>query len=68
MSSLSEEPTWIEYLGHIDPKLIKDLPLEIGCVNSEFGMPQPVQKVSIEDIYIKKYGLEFEKMIYMFFQ
>ena len=58
LSSLLEEPTWIEYLGHIDPKLIKDLPLEIGCVNSEFGMPQPVQKVSIEDIYIKKYGLK----------
>ena len=38
--------------------MIKDLPLEIGCVNSEFGMPQPVQKVKIEEIYINKYGLK----------
>ena len=58
LNSLLDEPSWIEYLSHVNLCMIKDLPLEIGCVNSEFGMPQPVQKVKIEEIYINKYGLK----------
>lgn len=58
LASLQENPDWIHYLEGVDSKLIKDLPLEVGAVNTEFGQNQMVQQFNLEVGYIYEYGLE----------
>lgn len=58
LDNIRKNPDWLDYLSGINPHLIRDLPLNVGAINSEFQKPQPVQIVSLYDIYIKKYGLK----------
>lgn len=57
VDSLQENPSWIPFLQGIEPRLIKNLPLEVGAVNTEFGPNQMIQQLSLEIVYIKEYGL-----------
>lgn len=57
IESLQENPDWIPYLEGVEPRLIKNIPLEVGAVNTEFGPNQMVQILNLEVVYIKEYGL-----------
>lgn len=57
IESLQENPNWIPYLEGVEPRLIKNIPLEVGAINTEFGPKQMVQILSLEVVYINEYGL-----------
>lgn len=58
LDSVREHPEWIPYLANVSPYLIKNLPTQIGAINSSFGMPQMVQQIYVDDFYVRDYGLQ----------